>query len=181
MQTFETARLLMRPVCVDDEDFYCRCYTDPLLMEHIGEPLTREAALRSFTAALKKATGISDRRYTWVMQEKGVGAAVGLLAMFCDEAKPDPVYAELGTIMLSEFQNKGFTVEALRKLADVAFNMTPLQALLIKHKSQNNAVKGVTAKLGYQADITYSDGSASCQWVLSRNHWLTSGAATTPT
>lgn len=181
MQTFETARLLMRPLHPDDEDFYCRCYTDKVLMEHIGEPLTPEAALRSFTAALKKASTVQGRSYTWAMQEKASGTAVGLLAMFCDQAKPEPVNAELGTIMLAEFQNKGFTAEALRKLADFAFNMTPLQALLVKHKSQNTAVTGVMAKLGYLVDIARPEGTASCQWILSRDHWQTFSAVATPT
>ena len=178
MHTFETERLLMRPLRIDDQVFYCACYTDPLLMQHIGEPLTQEAALRSFTAAMKVRLATPTRRYTWAMQEKATGVTVGLLAMFCDKAEPDPVTAELGTIMLSQFQNRGFTSEALRKLADTAFSSTPLKALLVKHKSQNSAVTGVMAKLGYIADASFPDDGASCQWVLRRNHWQTACAMT---
>lgn len=171
MHTFETARLLMRPLQPEDEKFYCACYTDPVLMQHIGEPLAHDTALRSFKAALKVGTEIPVRRYTWVIQEKTSGLAAGLLAMFCDQAKPEPVNAELGTIMLSQFQNQGFTVEALDALADAAFNTTRLEVLLIKHKAENKAVTGVTRKLGYLRDSTDASDTARYVWALHRINW----------
>lgn len=173
MESFETERLLMRPLSAKDQALYCACYTDPLLMQHIGEPLTEEAALRSFTTTMKISAGFPPRGFTWAMQEKPTGIAVGLLAMVCDKAEPAPVTAELGTIMLSNFQNRGYTSEALRELADTVFSLTSLTALFVKHKSQNSAVTGVMTKLGYVADTLTQGPEDGCQWVLRRDHWQT--------
>ncbi|MGH8051711.1 MAG: GNAT family N-acetyltransferase [Arenimonas sp.] len=175
MLTFQTPRLLMRPLQAEDELFYCACYTDPVLMQHIGEPLAHEVALRSFKAALKVSVETPIRRYTWVIQEKTSGVAAGLLAMFCDQAKPEPVNAELGTIMLADFQNQGFTVEALDALADVAFNTTRLEALLVKHKAENKAVAAVMGRLGYLRDATDASEIARYIWVLNRIDWQARG------
>jgi [ribosomal protein S5]-alanine N-acetyltransferase len=172
MQTFETARLLMRPLLPEDQAFYCSCYTDPVLMQHIGEPLSHEAALRGFNLTLKATSTFPIRNYTWAMQEKISGATVGLLAMYCDEAIPKPITATLGTIMLTQFQNKGFTAEALKELANVAFGKNAIDALFVKHKIGNDAVGRVTRKLGYLIDTTNPDISTTCLWVLRRSHWL---------
>ncbi len=176
MQTFETARLLMRPLQPEDEAFYCACYTDPVLMQHIGEPLSDEAALRSFAAALKITTTTPARRYTWVMQEKKSNACVGLLALIADKNKPVSGNAELGNIMLTEFQNQGFTVEALSQLVDIVFSTAPLSSVFANHKIQNSAVNRVMKKLGFLRDMNISEGISKGRWVLSRNDWQTNRA-----
>lgn len=178
MHTFETARLLMRPLRTDDEAFYCNCYTDRVLMEHIGEPLSHEAALRAFNASLKTTTAIPVRHYTWAMQEKTSGNVVGLLAMFCDQGNPESGTATLGTIMLAQFQNRGFTIEALKELANAVFETTALDALFIKHKIGNDAVGGVTRKLGYVVDTSNPDISTTCLWILRRSQWLAASNTT---
>jgi [ribosomal protein S5]-alanine N-acetyltransferase len=171
MQTFETARLLMRPLQLEDEAFYCACYTDPVLMQHIGEPLSREAASRSFHAARKIAAETPVRRYTWVMQEKKSGARIGLLALIIDKAKPEFVNAELGNITLTEFQNQGFTVEALSQLVDIVFSTTPLAGVFAGHRTQNSAVTRVMKKLGFLRDMSVSEEISKARWILSRNDW----------
>ena len=180
MQQFETARLIMRPLRPEDQAFYCSCYTDAVLMQHIGEPLTLEAALRSFAAALKTSSTLPVRRRTWVLQEKASGMAIGLLAMFCDQARPEPVNAELGSITLGQFQNQGFAVESLRELANIAFSTTQLEALLVKHKSNNKAVTGVMAKLGFLLDMDSSGANSSTQWILRRAYWQSSRTEVLP-
>ena len=171
MQTFETARLLMRPLQPEDESFYCTCYTDPVLMQHIGEPLSPEAALRSFMAALKITPEAPVRRYTWVMQEKKSDACVGLLALIADKNKPVSGNAELGNIMFIEFQNQGFTVEALSRLVDIVFSTTPLSGVFANHRIQNSAVNRVMKKLGFLHDMSVSQEISKGRWNLSRNDW----------
>ena len=172
MLSFETERLVMRPLHAEDEAFYCACYIDPLLMRHIGEPLTPAAAKRSFNAARKISSTISPHRYTWAMKEKKSGATIGLLAMIFDQANATPVTAELGNIMLTHFQNRGYTVEALGKLINLTFETTNLVSLVAGHKIQNAAVTRVMTKLGFVRNVTESSDVANCKWVIRRIHWL---------
>jgi [ribosomal protein S5]-alanine N-acetyltransferase len=171
MQTFETSRLFMRPLQLEDEAFYCSCYTDPRLMQHIGEPLSHEKASRSFKAAMKNATELPIRRYTWVMQEKISGVSVGLLALIVDQTKTKLLNAELGNIMLTKFQNQGFTIEALSHLVNIAFKTTQLDVLFANYKTNNSAVNRVMKKLGFLCDITSRQDISNGQWVLSRQYW----------
>ena len=171
MQTFETTRLLMRPLQPQDELFYCACYTDPILMQHIGEPLTHDAALRSFVAALKISTKIPIRRYTWVMQDKSTRFDIGLLALVCEQTKPEPLNAEIGAILFANFQNLGYAAEVISTLVDIAFNKTTLATLCTRHTTENAAANGLMEKLGFQHDAMQPErGPGSC-WLLHRADW----------
>lgn len=171
MQTFGTARLLMRPLQPEDESFYCTCYTDPVLMQHIGEPLSHEVASRSFAVALKIATEIPIRRYTWVMQDKSLRLDIGLLALVCAQAKQESTHAEIGAIIFANFQNLGYAAEAISALVDLAFNKTTLAILRTQHTNNNGAAYGLMEKLGFQRDgIQLERSSCSC-WLLHRADW----------
>ncbi len=171
MQTFETARLLMRPLQPEDEAFYCACYTDPVLMQHIGEPLSHEAALRGFTASIKLNSDFPILRRTWVMQEKESFSNIGLLALVCDKKEPEPINAELGVLVFNTYQNKGYVSEVTASLADITFNQTRLDAIHVHHQAKNIPVSSVAIKLGFLRETDHSDVSDNFFWVLSRARW----------
>ena len=171
MQTFETTRLLMRQLQPEDESFYCTCYTDPVLMQHIGEPLSPEAASRSFAVALKIATEIPMRRCTWVMQEKSLLLDIGLLALVCDQKEPEPINAELGVLVANSFQSKGYVSEVIAFLADITFSQTRLDAIHVHHRAKNIPVSKVALKLGFVCETDHSNVSGIFFWVLNRARW----------
>lgn len=179
MLQFETDRLLMRPLLAEDQEFYCACYTNEKLMRHIGAPLTEEAAMLSFNAALKIASAIPVRRHTWAMEEKVSGNAIGLLALFCDQAMPEPISAELGIIMLTRFQNKGYPNEAMGGLVDFAYRNTRLEVLLGKHKTHNGAASRIMRRLDFTLVTDITDVTMS-KWTLSRNDWQVRSVANVP-
>lgn len=173
MVSYETERLLMRPLRPDDEAFYCACYTNATLMKHIGEPLCTEAAIRGFKTELKIASEIQQRRYLWVLQDKSSGLATGLLGMFRDRTKNDvtPLHAEIGHIMLTEYQNRGFTKEAFNKLMDIVFSETRLTAIVISHNRENKAVSHAARKLGFLRDMTFPADDTRLRCIFSRSRW----------
>lgn len=166
MHTFETARLLMRPLLPADEAFYCACYTDPVLMQHIGEPLTHEVALRSFKAALLVNSTLPIRRRTWVMQDTQSHSVIGLLGIVCDEVRPEPVNAQIGAIIVDQFQSRGFAAEAITALVDIAFTYSNLATLYTQHTAHHGAANGLMEKLGFQRDL--EQNTAKMNWVLRR-------------
>jgi len=168
MQSFETARLRMRPLCPEDRTLYCACYTDPELMLHIGEPLSHEAAERSFLAALKMNSASPARRHTWVMQEKEMHQEIGLLALVYSQSSHKPGNADIGAIIFAKFQNKGFAAEAIGALVNIAFASTTLSTLSTYHAADNLAANGLMQKLGFQPDTTQA--SASTRWLLARSN-----------
>lgn len=171
MQQFETARLLMRPLKPEDQAFYCACYTDLILMQHIGEPLTHEAALRSFTAALKINSTLPIRRRTWVMQESLSGLSIGLLGLGVQPSGQQWQQPEIGFIVVECFQRRGFALEAVNALVDFAFSSPSVAALSARHADKNGAASGLMEKLGFKREALQHEPSASCGWRLLRADW----------
>lgn len=171
MHTFETARLLMRPLQPEDEIFYCTCYTDPVLMQHIGEPLAHDVALRSFKAALKPNSESRIRQRTWVMEDIHLRSIIGLLGLVYDEVKPEPVNAQIGAIILDEFQNRGFAAEAIAALVDIAFSRSNLAMLYTQHTMHHGAARSLMEKLGFQHETKVSEEVFRNQWLLQRADW----------
>ncbi|MEO8002743.1 MAG: GNAT family N-acetyltransferase [Arenimonas sp.] len=171
MQTFETARLLMRPLAADDRDLYCFCYTDPSMMKLIAAPLTMDAALRSFEVALKINSHIPVRRRDWIMLEKTSGSCIGLLSLVGCKTKPVATNADLGAIILSTFQGKGYSLEGTGALVDAAFAISHIDALHTHHQSENAAVGRVMSKLGFNATVERDGEIENYHWKLLRTEW----------
>lgn len=171
METFETARLLMKPLDQEDRDLYCYCYTDPALMKLIAAPLNMEAALRSFEAALRMNSSLPVRRRDWVMLEKKSGSRIGLLSLVGCKTKPEAINADLGAIILDQFQGSGYSLEGTGALVDAAFHVRHIHSLHTHHLAENAAVGRVMAKLGFSCTIEIHDGIENYHWQLQRPYW----------
>jgi RimJ/RimL family protein N-acetyltransferase len=171
MQQFETARLRMRPLSVEDQELYCFCYTDATLMQHIGDPLNHDAALRSFATALKVNSNLPVRRRDWVMLEKKTDARIGLLSLVGDKTMPLAINADLGAIILNAFQGVGYSLEGTGALVDVAFGIDHIEALHTHHKTENRAVGRVMEKLGFSCTVENHNDVINYHWKLRREQW----------
>ncbi|HOZ04911.1 MAG TPA: GNAT family N-acetyltransferase [Arenimonas sp.] len=171
MDTFETRRLLVRRLAAEDRAFYCACYTDQRLMQHIGEPLKAEAALRNFNTVLNTSTAVRLPHYTWVIQEKISQANIGLLGLAFGQLMPEPMHAELGHIMLAEYQNRGYTTEVINQMMDIAFGATRLERIIVNHANENRAVIRIVQRLCFLRESGITDKRSTCRWVLSRDRW----------
>jgi RimJ/RimL family protein N-acetyltransferase len=171
METFETSRLLMRPLCLEDQAFYCACYTDPILMRHIREPLSHEEALKSFKATLNMNANTNMNRRTWFMREIDSNTAVGLIALIRRDHAVNIVEGEIGSIIVDDFHNKGYAAEAINHLVNIAFHRGPFTDLKTHHTAQNIAANGLMKKLGFQRNITTTHALQIYSWVLSKQAW----------
>jgi RimJ/RimL family protein N-acetyltransferase len=167
MQAFETERLQMRLLKTSDETLYTRCYTDPILMQYIGTPLSDNAVLNSFSVALKRNAAPLIHRLTWVMLEKKSDSDIGLLALICDHSESEPTSAEIGAIILTGFQSRGYAAEAIAALVKTTFENTAIARLSTRHTSRNGAANGLMNKLGFQR----TEADASLKWLLNRADW----------
>lgn len=171
MESFETARLLMKPLGPEHRDLYCHCYTDLALMKLIADPLKMDAAMRSFDVALKINSSLPVRRRDWVMLEKKSGSRIGLLSLVGCKTKPEATNADLGAIILNEFQGKGYSLEGTGALVDAAFHVSHIHSLHTYHLAENAAVGRVMAKLGFSCTIELHHGIENHHWQLTRPDW----------
>ena len=168
MQSFDTARLHLRPLGEGDEALYYRLYTDPDLMRHIATPLSPEAAQRGFHAALKQLGG---KRMLWVIITRNGsarGAERGILGIV-----PEGEAAEVGVMLFAEGQACGFAAEVISAIADVLFQTSEIRRLWARHAVDNRAMSRVMEKLEFVPQTSESANDLSeLRWQLLREEWL---------
>lgn len=162
---FKTLRLHLRPLDGGDEALYCRLYTDPEMMRHIAAPLSLDAAQRSFRLACRQAVQRPMDTPWWVMSEHVSRIDIGLLGMVRRET-----VAEIGIVLLAQWQGRGFATETIRVLTDLAFEDPAIAMLVLDQASDNGAMLGLMEKLEFlRVAVVGNDGRV--RWQLARNRW----------
>lgn len=170
MTAFATPRLRIRPLEASDEALFLRLYTDPALMRHIGAPLSPEAARRGFRAACRQAGDASASAQRWIIADHASGTAIGLLGLHRHDG--EDATAELGVMLLGDWQGRGLAAEALAALVDVAFDALRLSSVWTRHAAGNDAVVRMMLALGFQRGESAVDISAGeCRWHVLRDDW----------
>lgn len=178
MKAFATQRLRVRPLCPHDEALYCRLYTDPGTMRHIGAPLSAAAALRNFQKACGLASRPEPAMALWIIDEKDSGAAVGLLARVRHGDVRD--MAELGIMLTAEARGRGLAAEALGALVDRLFAQPGTDRLWTSHLPRNLPMVRLMRRLGFSRDDTEGNEAAMWRWSIGRRCWQAGWSAPHP-
>lgn len=152
-----------------DEALYCRLYSDPEVMRHIGAPLSAEAAARAFAAALHLAVQPDPRLRVWVLSERATALGIGILAL---SGRASGEALESGAMLLPQGQARGFSVEAHAALLDRLFATTRIATVWSRNSERNEAAASVRAKLGFLKSPASGEGETSVRWQISREQWL---------
>lgn len=171
MRALETERLHLRPLDERDEALYCRIYTDAELMRHVGEPLTREAALAGFGKVCRFNLDAEFRYRCWIMVPREGGSDAGLVALMGSQER-----AEFGMMVLADWQSRGLAQEVVPRLVDFAFDEYGVAETFTRHLAANRAGAAVMRKLGFEPAELGADDAGWCGWSRSRAQWLASRA-----
>jgi len=164
MDTFETARLRMRPLDAADEALYCALYTTPALMRFIAAPLSPEAARRSFQSALRNS---SPRPQRWSVSAKQGDHKLGMLGLIGDDDRP-----EIGVMLLSHAHGRGLGTEAMQGLVDHAFNAYSLRSICARQQVVDNpTVIRMMTRVGFKALPSNAERPEGGDWELHRSDW----------
>lgn len=158
-----TARLRLRPLGEADRALFCRLYTDPELMRHIGPPLSEADAARRFRAACRRNRDPALRQWIWVLAEAHAQSDIGLLGL---TRQGDA--AEIGALLPLPWQGQGYAAEAIAALVEHAFTLPGLARLFTRHRGDHAAAAGLMRKLGFERRPTEDGGPLDCLWIRSR-------------
>lgn len=161
-------RLHLRPLTAADADLYCALYTDAELMRQVTAPLTEAAARRAFAAALAAQIAQHAAGAYWVLVERMERVEIGLLGLV---GRVGSDTAEVGALILPDWQSRGYAAEAISALADYAFATLLLNQLDTRHAAGNRAATGLMDKLGFVLTSTAAAGAHAHRWELRRDHW----------
>lgn len=155
-----------------DEALYCAIYTDEALMRQVAPALNPEAARRAFAAALRANADSGAAARYWSLSDRISACPVGVLGVVLAKSSKGELQAEVGAMILAEWQGKGHAASAIRAVAAWLFVESRVQRLHTRHAGSNLSADGLMRKLGFApVPEQQAPDARHCRWELRRDHW----------
>jgi RimJ/RimL family protein N-acetyltransferase len=145
----ETDRLLLRRWTPADAEVFAVINADPAVMEHIGEPLTREQS-DAFVARIQGQ--FADVGYgLWAVEVRESGAMIGFTGLaVLGHSAPTTSAPEVGWRLGREAWGHGYATEAATAALDLAFGTLALEEVVSITTPGNLRSQAVMRRLGMQ-------------------------------
>ncbi|WP_316634609.1 GNAT family N-acetyltransferase [uncultured Flavobacterium sp.] len=145
--TIETERLLLRRVTNDDVNEVFELRSNPETMKYIPRPLVKNTE-----DALELIDSIEDKIVTniginWGITLKDNPKLLGIIGYY--RMQPENYRAEIGYILLPEFQGKGIISEAVNQLIKYGFEDLKLHSIEAIIDPENFGSERVLQKCGF--------------------------------
>jgi len=146
IETFETARMSLRPLSLDDVDEMVVLDSDSEVMRYIngGRPTPRAEMVKTIEASL-------DHR--WVALEKATGMLIGWFAI--RPSDPDGQERELGYRLRRDAWGKGYASEGSLALIALAFDTFGARRIWAQTMTVNSASRRVMERCGLRYVRTF--------------------------
>jgi ribosomal-protein-alanine N-acetyltransferase len=151
----ETERLILRRVLPSDVKEMFELRSNPETMKYIPRPL-----LTNHEEALAHIQMMEDKIETneginWAITLKGDDTMLGVIGHY--RIKPEHYRAEVGYMILPEFQGKGITTEAVQCVVDYGFNTMQLHSIEGVIDPENGASEKVLQKCGFVKEAHFKE------------------------
>ncbi|WP_396193951.1 GNAT family N-acetyltransferase [Flavobacterium sp.] len=146
-QNLETERLLLRRIDQNDVEGVLALRGNPDIMKYIPRPLakTKEEALAHIAMIEEKIennTGIN-----WGITVKGSDKIIGIIGHY--RIQPENHRAEIGYMLLPEYNGKGYITEAIKAVVEYGFEQMNLHSIEAVIDPGNTASEKVLQKNGF--------------------------------
>ncbi len=145
-QIFETERLLLRPMSVEDSEFIYELYNSPEFIEFIGDRNIRTIEDAENYIKNKFLPQFEKLGYgNYLIIRKSDNKKIGGVGIFEREGLE---IQDIGFSFLSKFQGKGYGFEAASKLMEIGFSRFGLIKISAITTKTNIASQKLIEKLG---------------------------------
>ncbi|TQI69521.1 RimJ/RimL family protein N-acetyltransferase [Gramella sp. Hel_I_59] len=147
-RSFETERLLLRPMSLDDAAFIFRLYNSPKWLQFIGDRNlrnTEDARVYIKDRMLPQLNELGFSNYCVVRKVDNV--KIGACGLYDREGLQE---IDLGFAFLPEYEGKGYASEATNTLVKAAKNIFSLKALQAITRLDNTGSQRLLEKLGFE-------------------------------
>jgi ribosomal-protein-alanine N-acetyltransferase len=143
----ETERLLLRRIDENDINEIFTLRSNPETMKYIPRPLvkTNEDALEHI--AMIDAKIENNEGINWGITLKNDPKLIGIIGHY--RIKPEHFRAEIGYMLLPEFNGKGIIPEAVKEVIDYGFNVMKLHSIEAIIDPKNFGSEKVLQKNGF--------------------------------
>ena len=143
----ETERLLLRRVNENDANEIFALRSNPETMKYIPRPL-----VKSIDDALEHITMIdakieSNEGINWAITYKDNPKLIGIIGHY--RIKPEHFRAEVGYMLLPEYNGKGIISEAIKEVVNYGFNAMKLHSIEAIIDPENFGSERVLQKCGF--------------------------------
>jgi len=146
-QNLETERLYLRRVVKEDVNEIFALRSDQEVMKYIPRPLlkTEEEALAHIAMIDEKID--SNEGINWAITLKGNPKLIGIIGHY--RIRPEHFRAEIGYMLLPEYQGKGIISEAINEVVNYGFEVMKLHSIEAIIDPENFASEKVLQKNGF--------------------------------
>ncbi len=143
----ETERLLLRRALPDDAKVIFEIRSNPETMKFIPRPLvtTMDEALEHLKMIDEKIN--NNEGINWAITIKGNSEMIGIIGHY--RIQPENYRAEIGYMLLPDFQGKGYITEAISKVVSYGFEEMNLHSIEAVIDPGNDASAKVVEKNGF--------------------------------
>lgn len=140
---YQTRRVAVRPLCVDDLDFIAALHADPAVMRHVGDVSAGDATDIA-RRLLRAAQRIPPTMHAWMLQTLESGARIGLMTV---APTAEPSYGELGLMFHPRRSQCGYATEVVAALLEHVHAAGG--GLVARHRPDNLPVRRLMLRLGF--------------------------------
>ena len=143
----ETERLYLRRVVKEDVNEIFALRSDQEIMKYIPRPLlkTEEDVLAHIAMIDEKID--CDEGINWAITLKGNPKLIGIIGHY--RIRPEHFRAEIGYMLLPEYQGKGIISEAINEVVNYGFEVMQLHSIEAIIDPENFASEKVLQKNGF--------------------------------
>lgn len=178
MLRFETSRLRVRPLEMQDLALYCELYSDAHTMRFVGPTLSTQRAARIFRGYLQSSPSAEDVLLCAVI-EKSSGQSLGICSIQrLDERNRR---AEVGIMLKPAVHARGFAKEGLAALMSQAFAILPVDEIGAWVAADHAVVERLVVSVGFARRTGSETGEpyANHFWFVCRDSWPPRGQSPT--
>jgi ribosomal-protein-alanine N-acetyltransferase len=143
----ETERLSLKQVTIDDADDIFELRSNKEVMKYIPRPLlqNKEEALELIAMLNNKIE--NNIGINWGIRLKNDSKIIGIIGHY--RIKPEHYRAEVGYMLLPEYNGKGIVSEALKKVVEYGFKEMKLHSIEAILDPKNGGSEKVLLKNGF--------------------------------
>jgi ribosomal-protein-alanine N-acetyltransferase len=143
----ETERLLLRRVNENDANEIFALRSNPETMKYIPRPLVKSIDDALEHIAMIDAKIESNEGINWAITYKDNPKLIGIIGHY--RIKPEHFRAEVGYMLLPEYNGKGIISEAIKEVVNYGFNAMKLHSIEAIIDPENFGSERVLQKCGF--------------------------------
>lgn len=137
--------VLLRPLRGQDESLYVRLHASVETMRHVSAVVNADTARKRFSAALRLTESPEPAYWIWTVSSTEGVAAVGIASLMASGSS-----AEIGMLLLPEWQGRGVGTHAVRAITEYAFSVLGVSQVESRQRARNLGWERLMQRSGFK-------------------------------